>query len=606
MAGFEGNFSSPVTSSSACFPYLAALSDDEAADRFFLEELKLDKGELGGTLYSRKAFAKLAFRAAAALRTHGARQGDRTAHYFTDNRLEDVAFRLGAALVGTVPVTINWQSDSVARAASKVRRTRATLALVDATTPAEFATLINPVQVINAARALKNEAPLSPELFCGGPTSGDDRFVIFTSGTTGDPKGVRLTYGAYECNRRTFEAFLECEDPNVAVDIVATNPLHHTNSTAMVDWACRRPRAALRLLQRYTTKYLSVCVAAACGLPYNDVRRFDGEATRRAVAGRISRMAAEPQRVVCPLVARHVDFLDALGTAGTLPVDPAAFRSACGGCGVVLLLGSAPVGPTTVRRLQKWCGSMPTVRFGSTETCLQVCGTPLNSPLEAYERGRAHMWRDEPCAGYYIGRAHAPHTEIKVVKAVDRGDTDYLVACGEGEPGFIIAKGGNVFAGYVGDDAATALALDDGWYLNLGDVGFTLGGKLYWQSRDSAMLIKGGSNYAYEAINRELGEFLATSYFGGDEAQVAVAVVGLKLDSEHEDACCCTIELKTDLARSKRVEIEATFVERARNAVACKGARPDRVRFAELPRNFKGAVLVKELNAAWATAANVV
>ena len=132
MAGFEANFSSPVTSASAAFPYLAALSDDEAADRFFLEDLKLAGRELGGTLYSRKAFAKLAFRAAAALRTHGARPGDRTAHYFTDNRLEDICFRLGAALVGTVPVTINWQSDDVQRAASKVRRTRATLALVDA------------------------------------------------------------------------------------------------------------------------------------------------------------------------------------------------------------------------------------------------------------------------------------------------------------------------------------------------------------------------------------------------------------------------------------------------------------------------------------------
>ena len=71
MAGFEANFSSPVTSASAAFPYLAALSDDEAADRFFLEDLKLAGRELRGTLYSRKAFAKLAFRAAAALRTHG-------------------------------------------------------------------------------------------------------------------------------------------------------------------------------------------------------------------------------------------------------------------------------------------------------------------------------------------------------------------------------------------------------------------------------------------------------------------------------------------------------------------------------------------------------
>ena len=112
------------------------------------------------------------------------------------------------------------------------------------------------------------------------------------------------------------------------------------------------------------------------------------------------------------------------------------------------------------------------------------------------------------------------------------------------------------------------------------------------------MLIKGGSNYSYEQINQELSEFLAAAYFGGDGGACAVAVVGLRLDSEHEDQCCCTIELKTDLARSKRAEIEATFVARARHAVACKGARPDRVRFAALPRNFKGAVLVKELKAA--------
>ena len=598
MAGFEANFSSPVTSASAAFPYLAALSDDEAADRFFLEDLKLAGRELGGTLYSRKAFAKLAFRAAAALRTHGARPGDRTAHYFTDNRLEDICFRLGAALVGTVPVTINWQSDDVQRAASKVRRTRATLALVDEATPAEFAAAIRPVRAVDAARALAAAAPLAPEHFCGATTAGDDRFVIFTSGTTGEPKGVRLTYEAYDCNRRTFEAFLECAAPDVHVDVVATNPLHHTNSTAMVDWACRRPRAALRLLQRYTTQYWGVVVAAACGLPWEDVKRFDGEATQRAVARRASLLAAEPQRVVCPLVARHVDFLESLCAQGTLPVDPAAFRSCVGGCGVVLLLGSAPVGPTTVKRLEKWCACRPTVRFGSTETCLQVCGTPLDAPLAAFERGWAHAWRGEPCAGYYIGRAHAPHTEAKVVRSVDRASQEFLVACGEGEPGFIVARGRNVFAGYVGRDEATAAALEGGWYLNLGDVGYTLGGDLYWQSRDSAMLIKGGSNYSYEQINQELSEFLAAAYFGGDGGACAVAVVGLRLDSEHDDACCCTIELKTDLARSKRAEIEATFVARARHAVACKGARPDRVRFAALPRNFKGAVLVKELKAA--------
>ena len=118
-----------------------------------------------------------------------------------------------------------------------------------------------------------------------------------------------------------------------------------------------------------------------------------------------------------------------------------------------------------------------------------------------------------------------------------------------------VARGRNFFAGYVGEDEATAAALEGGWYLNLGDDGYTLGGELYWQSRDSAMLIKGGSNYSYEQINQELSEFLAAAYFGGERGACAVAVVGLRLDSEHEDQCCCTIELKTDLARSKRAEL---------------------------------------------------
>ena len=52
------------------------------------------------------------------------------------------------------------------------------------------------------------------------------------------------------------------------------------------------------------------------------------------------------------------------------------------------------------------------------------------------------------------------------------------------------------------------------WYTNLGDRAFYRvndadGEKdLYWQSRDSALLIKGGSNYAYEQINGELSAYL--------------------------------------------------------------------------------------------------
>lgn len=43
---------------------------------------------------------------------------------------------------------------------------------------------------------------------------------------------------------------------------------------------------------------------------------------------------------------------------------------------VDFLVGSAPVGPGTIERIQKFAKKLPLVRFGSTETCLQVLGSP--------------------------------------------------------------------------------------------------------------------------------------------------------------------------------------------------------------------------------------
>ena len=79
-----------------------------------------------------------------------------------------------------------------------------------------------------------------------------------------------------------------------------------------------------------------------------------------------------------------------------------------------------------------------------------------------------------------------------------------------------------------------------------------------------------------------------------------MAVVGLKLESEHEDACCVTIELCTDAARAARPRIEETFLQAAggKGGVS-KGAKPDKLRIATIPRNFKGAVQLPDLVAEW-------
>ena len=124
------------------------------------------------------------------------------------------------------------------------------------------------------------------------------------------------------------------------------------------------------------------------------------------------------------------------------------------------------------------------------------------------------------------------------------------------------------------------------------------GGKdIYWQSRESSLLIRGGANYAYDQINEELAGYMAKKFGLGTES-VSVAVIGLRLSSEHDDDACVTIELKDSIARGKKEEIRTEFLAGAKKAVS-KGAKPDCFRFGSIPRNFKGAVLVKDVVKNW-------
>ena len=114
----------------------------------------------------------------------------------------------------------------------------------------------------------------------------------------------------------------------------------------------------------------------------------------------------------------------------------------------------------------------------------------------------------------------------------------------------------------------------------------------YWMSRDSELLIRGGANYAYAQIAAELSKFL-TENFHLEPAQFQLAVIGLRVESEHEDSCCVTIELSPE-ASYLAPELETSFLEKAVGAVS-KGSRPDYLRLASIPRNFKGAILYPQL-----------
>ena len=528
---------------------------------------------------TRGQFWLLSRRAAHVLRAAGLGRGDAFVHYFSGNRVADLAFRIAAAMTGAVPVTINWQADTPDVVAYKVGLTDSRLVLTDALVPKEPLDALRaqfPRLAFFAVEGLGAQPALAEEDFCADDALGPDatRIIIFTSGTTGRPKGVRLPYRSYAANRGSFESFLEIREADRFAPIIV-NPMHHTNSTAITDWALRRPRTRLHLIERYSTPYWRLVAEIASG-------PFD--------------------RIVAPTVSRHFDYLESLRQEGRLPLPLDELQAAMRR--VEFLIGSAPVGPTTVKRLQEYAGRIPLVRFGSTETCLQVMGTPLSlsetERLDAFQRGWAHTFKGVEQGGYYVGRPHRGWTECRIVRGITRGGAGCFADCGEGEPGYLITRGANLMSGYVRDDAATREVMHEGgWYTGLRDICFRLTNPrdgesdYYWMSRDSALLIRGGANYSYDQINAELKAFIGRTAGLPTEA-FDVAVVGLRIASEHEDECCVTVELIGDAAQSKRAEIEGRFLADAKQSVS-KGARPDRLRFATIPRNFKGAILVSEL-----------
>ena len=152
---------------------------------------------------------------------------------------------------------------------------------------------------------------------------------------------------------------------------------------------------------------------------------------------------------------------------------------------------------------------------------------------------------------------------------------------------------------YTREPIKTRTVFHNQWYTGLKDIGYTLvsdhDGELdfYWMSRDSMMLIRGGANYAYDQINNEIRSMLAAHY-GLTPEDFDLAVVGLKVQSEHEDACCLTLEIKSPQAK-KALGVKPEVLKHMMNQAISKSARVDHLRFGTIPRNFKGAILVKQL-----------
>lgn len=354
--------------------------------------------------------------------------------------------RVGAVLL---PLNLRLADEEIAW---QVRRADVALVLADA--PRFERPLGDGMRVMSLAEALSG--PVSPEI---GDSLDSDRVhtVIFTSGTTGRPKGALLTWGNQLASATASSAALGLTERD---RWLLAMPLFHVGG--------------LNILHR--------CALAGATVVLHD--RFDPEAALEALAQEGVTIAS-----VVPAMLRRM--LDAWGDR---PL-PESVRA--------ILVGGAPIPPDLIARCPV---ALPT--YGLTEACSHV--TLLRPGAESVDRASAGT----PLVG----------TDVRIVD-------EARAAVPLGVAGMIEVRSPTVFRGYLGEPAATADALIDGW-LRTGDDGYMdERGCLHMLARRSDLIVSGGENIYPSEVERVLDQHplvYESAVVGADDprwGQVPVAFI---------------------------------------------------------------------------------
>ncbi len=253
-------------------------------------------------------------RLAQALRERGIGRGDRIA-LLARNCIPYIEVELAAARIGAISVNLNWRSS------------RAELAhCLDLTSPglivaaAEFASVLDDVGRPAALdtgdgyeRAL-SAAPTPASGLGAGPEIDpeDGMVIIFTSGTTGLPKGALISHRAMVARTLIYAAELRVPDDDT---FVAWSPLFHMGANdfalatllrggRVVVMDGYRPDDIIRAIETWPVHYLQ----AIPGMVEDFVRRLKAAAAKPKPIGMVGAMADLVPR---PLLAEITTLLDA-------------------------------------------------------------------------------------------------------------------------------------------------------------------------------------------------------------------------------------------------------------------------------------------------------
>ncbi|OHA64544.1 MAG: hypothetical protein A2672_01030 [Candidatus Wildermuthbacteria bacterium RIFCSPHIGHO2_01_FULL_49_22b] len=271
--------------------------------------------------------------------------------------------------------------------------------------------------------------------------------ILFTSGTTAEPKGAELTLQNLLVNAEGIKDWLKIEERDRFCVLL---PLHHINSTT------------------FCLAALLAGTSIAVPPSYSNSRFW------QCLAKTKSTFTSIVPTICYDQLSRGKEFAQAKEELKLTRIQ----------------IGSAPVVAADAQKFMDQFGIPLYQGYGQTETALRVTGVPMGLPPEIYEQlveensiGKAMEWAD-----------------VRILKK-EGG------FAAEGQEGEIAVKGPAVMKGYLENPEANEKAFKNGYFLT-GDLGFykTIAGARYFflKGRIKEIIIKGGVNLSPAAIESRL------------------------------------------------------------------------------------------------------
>jgi 1-acyl-sn-glycerol-3-phosphate acyltransferase len=495
-----------------------------------------------------RALAEDARAVARALLERGFEPGARAALMLPTGKSFFQAF-FGILYAGGIPVPIYppsrpSQLEDHLRRQARILENAAVSALVTVTQARPVATFlksqVRSLRWVETAETLRSEgASVTSGGLQPGDASGPETIALlqYTSGSTGDPKGVTLTHANLLANIRAFGERMEVDSTDVCVSWL---PLYH-DMGLIGTWL--------------GSLYFGGPVVILSPLTF---LARPGE-WLRAIHRHRGTISAAPN-FAFELCLRKIEDRDIEG------LDLGSWRLA--------LNGAEPVSPATLRRFSERFArygfrpeSMAPV-YGMAENAVALTIPPPGRPLLVDRVDRTAMTRqgearpataadENPLEFVACGSPLQGH-EVRIVDALGREVEDR-------RQGRLQFRGPSATQGYYRNEAATARLFDGDW-LDSGDLAYIAAGDVYLTGRSKDIIIRAGRNLYPHELEEAIGNiegvrkgcvavFAAADPAAGTERIVIVAETRLAAPAERDALQRRVEQAATDLLESAPDEV---------------------------------------------------